>query len=109
MATVSISDLLDFSVYSDFSVEGKLHAAAIMALMLPATEKHFLGIAEENLMAATERAGMNKDKVLDVLGRLMEIGLVLHKLSQEGTSGPFAHRYRVNGEKVRIRFVPPTT
>jgi hypothetical protein len=104
---LSVDKVIDFSVAKDLPETRKVRAIAIMAVMLPATITHYLGIKEENLLIAMENVGIKKDDTLDVLGTLLEKGLVIHKISQDGTSGPFSHRYRVNEEKVRIQFVPP--
>lgn len=38
-------------------------------------------------------AGCKGDILLSGLRDLMEKGIVIHKITQEGTSGPYAHRY----------------
>lgn len=106
MCAKSTSDIIDFSLAEIYGPQ-KIWVTAIMVAMLPTMEKHFLGITEEDILMAMEKIGIKKEDTLKIICYLIEKDLVEHKLSQEGTAGPFDHRYRVNLEKVNISFFPP--
>lgn len=110
MAENPIFKIVDLPLVQDifFSDLEKIYAATMMTIMLPAISKNFLGITEEDLAEIMEKIGMKRENILCLLSKMTIHNLIIHSLSQEGTAGPFAHRYRINEEKVRIKFLPPS-
>ena len=74
----------------DFSDETQRHMFLI-AIFLKASS-HFLGFTTEELI---KKCGFSDQEVLSALKRMMERGWVTNAISQEGTSGPYAIRFKL--------------
>lgn len=60
-------------------------------------DKHVYGVPEEEVLKAS---GLEAQSFMKTLTYLVRKDVVSHQMCQEGTAGPFAHRYKVEPNAV---------
>ena len=75
---------------------------SVIGILMITKSVHFLGITHDHLIAMLEKIDVTENDGLKALACLIDENLVINRLSQEGTAGPMAHRYRLNPETIKI-------
>ncbi|MBI3255545.1 MAG: hypothetical protein HYZ63_01090 [Candidatus Andersenbacteria bacterium] len=72
----------------------------MLAILAEQVDGHGIGMPEADLV---KQSGLSDQEALRCLASLEREKIVHSQLNQEGTAGPYARRYRLNGRSATMR------